>query len=130
MAIEPPHATLLEEGRRKSTESQKLTAAFACFGVLGDCRRTTRQGNPSYSRGRGAAGAIFPAWRFTIDLDRDFLSVSAVMRLLGEIVIVAGLIYLGWHRLFKDWAAQGGAMLTSKFMRRRGRTIRPRQPHP
>jgi hypothetical protein len=28
-------------------------------------------------RERGAAGAISPAWRFTIDFDRDFLSVSA-----------------------------------------------------
>ena len=37
------------------------------------------------------------------------------MRLLVEIVIVAALIYLGWNTPFKDWAAQGGAMATSKI---------------
>jgi hypothetical protein len=37
------------------------------------------------------------------------------MRLLVEIVIVAALIYLGWNRPFKDWAALGSAMATSKI---------------
>jgi hypothetical protein len=37
------------------------------------------------------------------------------MRLLIEILIVAGLIYLGWQTPFKDWAAQAGAMVTSKI---------------
>jgi len=37
------------------------------------------------------------------------------MRLLVEIVIIAALIYLGWNTPFKDWAAQGGAMATSKI---------------
>jgi hypothetical protein len=37
------------------------------------------------------------------------------MRFLLEILIVAGLIYLGWNRPFKEWAAQGGAMATSKI---------------
>jgi hypothetical protein len=37
------------------------------------------------------------------------------MRLLLEIVIIAVLIYLGWNRPFKDWAAQGSAMATSKI---------------
>jgi hypothetical protein len=37
------------------------------------------------------------------------------MRFLLEILIVAGLIYLGWNRPFKEWAAQGGSMATSKI---------------
>jgi hypothetical protein len=37
------------------------------------------------------------------------------MRLLLEIVIIAALIYLGWNRPFKEWAAQGGAMAISKI---------------
>jgi hypothetical protein len=37
------------------------------------------------------------------------------MRLLIEIVIVAALIYLGWNRPFKEWAAQGSAMATSRI---------------
>jgi hypothetical protein len=37
------------------------------------------------------------------------------MRLLLEIVIIAVLIYLGWNRPFKEWAAQGGAMANSKI---------------
>jgi hypothetical protein len=36
------------------------------------------------------------------------------MRLLVEILIIAGLLYLGWDRPFKDWAAQGYAIATSK----------------
>jgi hypothetical protein len=37
------------------------------------------------------------------------------MRLLVEIVVVAGLIYLGWDRPFKEWAAKGGAVTSSKI---------------
>lgn len=37
------------------------------------------------------------------------------MRLLLEILIIAGLIYLGWNRPFKEWATQGGAMASSKI---------------
>jgi hypothetical protein len=37
------------------------------------------------------------------------------MRFLIEILIVAGLIYFGWDRPFKEWAAQGGAVVTSKI---------------
>lgn len=50
-----------------------------------------------------------------IALRLNFLSVSAVMRLLVEIMILAGLISLGWNRPFKDWAAQGNAVATSKI---------------
>ena len=58
---------------------------------------------------------IFPLRRFPIDLGRKPLPVSARMRLLLEIIIVSALIYLGWNRPFRDWAAQGGAMATSKI---------------
>src|SRR5439155_26886565 len=37
------------------------------------------------------------------------------MRLLLEIIIVAALIYLGWNRPFKELAAQGSAMATSRI---------------
>jgi len=37
------------------------------------------------------------------------------MRLLIEIVIVAGLIYIGWDRPFHEWAARGGAITNSKI---------------
>jgi hypothetical protein len=37
------------------------------------------------------------------------------MRLLIEILIVAGLIYLGWNTPFKEWASQGGAITGSKI---------------
>lgn len=37
------------------------------------------------------------------------------MRLLVEILIVAGLIYLGWNRPFKEWATKGSAMTSSKI---------------
>jgi hypothetical protein len=101
-SIEP---VLKQLSWKAKDENRRNLDSCVCFGVLGNCRRTTHQGNPSYSRGRGAAGAIFPAWRFTIDLDWAFLPVSPVMRLLVEILIVAALIYLGWNRPFKEWAA-------------------------
>jgi hypothetical protein len=37
------------------------------------------------------------------------------MRLLIQILIVAGLICLGWNKPFKEWAAQGYTMVTSKI---------------
>jgi hypothetical protein len=37
------------------------------------------------------------------------------MRLLVEILIVAVLIYLGWDMPFKDWAAKGAAITSSKI---------------
>jgi hypothetical protein len=37
------------------------------------------------------------------------------MRLLLEIVIVSALIYFGWNKPFKEWAAQGTARATSKI---------------
>jgi hypothetical protein len=46
---------------------------------------------------------------------RSLANLPFHMRLLVEIVIVAVLIYLGWNRPFKEWAAQGGAMATSKI---------------
>jgi hypothetical protein len=37
------------------------------------------------------------------------------MRLLLEILIVAGLIYLGWNRPFKELAAEARGITTSKI---------------
>jgi hypothetical protein len=36
------------------------------------------------------------------------------MRLLVEILIVAGLISLGWNKPFKEWASEGYTAVTSK----------------
>jgi hypothetical protein len=58
---------------------------------------------------------IFRLRRFPIDLGQDFLSVSEIMRLLIEIVIIAGLIYVGWDRPFKEWATKGGAVTRWKI---------------
>ncbi len=46
---------------------------------------------------------------------RSFANLAFPMRLLLEIVIVAGLIYVGWNRPFKEWAAHGSAMATSRI---------------
>jgi hypothetical protein len=37
------------------------------------------------------------------------------MRLLVEILVIAGLIYLGWDKPFKEWAAKSGAITSSKI---------------
>jgi len=47
-------------------------------------------------------------------LPRPFANLAVWYATAGlEIVIVAALIYLGWNRPFKEWAAQGTAMATS-----------------
>jgi hypothetical protein len=48
------------------------------------------------------------------DLAQNFLPTSRAMRLLVEIVIIAGLIYLGWEKPFKEWQNQVRAAVTSK----------------
>jgi hypothetical protein len=45
----------------------------------------------------------------------QFANLPFEMRLLLEILIVAGLIYLGWNRPFKEWANRGGAIASSKI---------------
>jgi hypothetical protein len=37
------------------------------------------------------------------------------MRLLIEILIIGGLISLGWNTPFKEWAGQGSAVVSSKI---------------
>jgi hypothetical protein len=37
------------------------------------------------------------------------------MRLAVEIVIIAALIFLGWNKPFKDWAAQSKTTINSTF---------------
>jgi hypothetical protein len=37
------------------------------------------------------------------------------MRLLAEILVVAGLIYVGWDTPFKEWTAKGSAMTSTKI---------------
>src|SRR4029077_19131634 len=82
------------------------------------CRRARpalapREGRPC-NRDRRSRSGSFPL-EIPIDVGRKPLPVSAGMRLLVEIVIVATLIYLGWNRPFKEWAAQGSAMATSRI---------------
>ena len=36
-------------------------------------------------------------------------------RLLVEIVIIAGVIFLGWNKPYKDWAAQAHTTINSTF---------------
>jgi hypothetical protein len=50
-----------------------------------------------------------------IDLGSQFLSFSPVMRLLVEILIVATVIYFGWNKPFKDYAAKVKTTITAKL---------------
>jgi hypothetical protein len=50
-----------------------------------------------------------------IDLGEYFLSVSEIMRLLAEIVIIAALIYCGWNKPFKEQVARANTTITSKL---------------
>jgi hypothetical protein len=38
-----------------------------------------------------------------------------IMRLLVEIVIIAAVIFFGWNKPFKDWAAQANTRINSAF---------------
>jgi hypothetical protein len=49
-----------------------------------------------------------------IDPGEDFLSISEVMRLLLEILVVAALIYFGWDTPFKEQVDQVRAKVTGK----------------
>jgi hypothetical protein len=46
-----------------------------------------------------------------IDPGEDFLSVSEVMRLLLEILVVGALIYFGWDTPFKQWSNQASSAM-------------------
>jgi hypothetical protein len=50
-----------------------------------------------------------------IDLDWDILPISKAMRLLGEIIIIAAVIFLGWNKPFKEQVAQASTTIESKL---------------
>ena len=44
-----------------------------------------------------------------------FLSFSAIMRLLVEILVVVTVIYFGWNKPYKEYAARANKTITSKI---------------
>ena len=50
-----------------------------------------------------------------VDLRGRFLSVSEIMRLLVEILIIGALISLGWNTPLKEQVAQANTTITSKL---------------
>jgi hypothetical protein len=50
-----------------------------------------------------------------IDLGRHLLILLNVMRLLVQILIIAGLIYLGWNKPFKEQVAEANRTITTKL---------------
>ncbi len=50
-----------------------------------------------------------------IDLSAHFLSFSAIMRLLVEILIVATVIYFGWNKPYRDYATKAKTTITRKL---------------
>jgi hypothetical protein len=51
----------------------------------------------------------------TIAFGPAFLSLSEIMRLLAELVIIAALIFYGWTTPFKDHVAQANTTITTKL---------------
>jgi hypothetical protein len=51
----------------------------------------------------------------TIAFAPRLLSLSKVMRLLAEIVIIGALIFLGWNKPFKEQVARASASIESKL---------------
>ena len=72
----------------------------------------------------------FPAVQIPIDPGEDFLSISEVMRLLLEIVVVAALIYFGWDTPFKEQVDQVRAKVTGKQTQVAPQQIVPLTPTP
>jgi len=58
---------------------------------------------------------LFNASTILIDFGPHFLSFSAIMRLLVEILIVAAVIYFGWNKPYKEYAARANKTITSKL---------------
>jgi len=50
-----------------------------------------------------------------VDFPAHFLSFLAIMRLLVEILIVAAVIYFGWNKPFKEYAAKAKTTITTKI---------------
>ena len=44
-----------------------------------------------------------------------FLPVSKIMRLLGEIVIIAAVIFIGWNKPFKEQVAWASTTIETKL---------------
>ena len=68
--------------------------------------------------------------QIAIDPGEAFLSVSKVMRLLVEILIIGGLIYLGWEQPFKEQVDQVRAKVTGKQTQVAPQQIVPLTPTP
>jgi hypothetical protein len=69
-----------------------------------------------YSRTRrNGLAQRFSYQTILIDFGALFLSLSKVMRLLVEILIIAALIYLGWSKPFKDQVAQANRTITANL---------------
>jgi hypothetical protein len=82
--------------------------AFARNAVVNDCCGDLSE---KFSQSRLAQ---FPR-PIRIDLIRRLLIVLNVMRLLVQILIIAGLIYLGWNKPFKEQVAQANRTITTKL---------------
>jgi hypothetical protein len=65
-----------------------------------------------------------------IDPGEDFLSISEVMRLLLEILVVGALIYFGWDTPFKEQVDQVRAKVTGKQTQAAAQGIVPLTPTP
>jgi predicted negative regulator of RcsB-dependent stress response len=63
----------------------------------------------------GLTAQRFSDQAILIDLVRSLLSLSNVMRLLVQILIIAGLIYLGWNKPFKEQVAQANRTISTKL---------------
>jgi hypothetical protein len=69
-----------------------------------------------------------------IDPGEDFLSVSVVMRLLLEILVVGALIYFGWDVPFKQWSNEASTAMRALLPARQQTTadqvtiIGPKEP--
>jgi hypothetical protein len=48
-----------------------------------------------------------------VDFAARFLSLSKIMRLLVEILIIAAVIYFGWNKPFKEHVARANKTITS-----------------
>jgi hypothetical protein len=81
-------------------------------------------------RGKGAwrplRFTLFNDLTIPIDLGPHFLPVSAPMRLVAEIVIIAAVIFLGWNKPFKERVDQAYATIESKLSRT-GSTLQKNQ---
>ncbi len=77
-----------------------------CWLNSNECERRSRDGSTLQP---------FNPSTILVDLRGRFLSVSDIMRLLAELVIIAALISLGWNKPFKDQVAQASTTIESKL---------------